>query len=447
MTDHTPPSRISIITLGCSKNTVDSEVLMRQIEQNRFTLVDDPNDADTVIINTCGFIDVAKEESVNTIVEAAEMKKTGAIRNLYVAGCLSERYRADLEKELPEVDRFFGVTDFKNILETLGGSYKYELLGERHLTTPRHSAYLKISEGCDRPCSFCSIPLMRGGHVSRPMDDIVREAEFLATGGTKELVLIAQDTTYYGLDLHDERQLAPLLSALADVHGLEWIRLMYAYPSRFPLEALDVIRERNNICNYIDIPIQHINDDVLKSMRRGITRRATEELLETMRARVPGIAIRSTLIVGYPNESEAAFQELYDFVAAQEFDRLGVFLYSQEENTTAHILGDPLPHEVKEERRAAIMELQAEISQRKNEAKIGQHLRVLVDGAEGNHVVARSEHDAPEVDNEVLIPLEEFGGDAPAGRFVDVTVVDANEFDLIATRGDGAASAPPEARR
>ncbi len=431
--DTSLPSRISIITLGCSKNTVDSEILMRQIEANRMTLVEDPNEADTVIINTCGFIDVAKEESVNTIVEAAELKKRGAIRNLYVAGCLSERYKNDLERELPEVDRFFGVTDFKNILETLGGSYKYELLGERHLTTPRHFAYLKISEGCDRPCSFCSIPLMRGGHVSKPLEDIVREARFLAAGGTKELVLIAQDTTYYGLDLYNERRLPRLLSELADIDGIEWIRLMYAYPSHFPLEALDVMRERPNICNYIDIPVQHISDGVLKSMRRGITRRATEELLGVIRARVPGIAVRSTLIVGYPNESESDFRELYDFVAEQEFDRLGVFLYSQEENTAAHILGDPIPHDVKEERRAAIMELQAGISQRRNEAKIGKRMRVLCDGIEGGYAVARGEHDAPEVDNEVLIPVPEFEGDVPVGAFVDVTVTEANEFDLIAT--------------
>ncbi|MBE0644640.1 MAG: 30S ribosomal protein S12 methylthiotransferase RimO [Bacteroidetes bacterium] len=429
----TPPSRISIITLGCSKNTVDSEVLMSQIEANRMTLVEDPNDADTVIINTCGFIDLAKEESVNTIVEAVEMKKLGTIRNLYVAGCLSERYRGDLEKELPEVDRFFGVTDFKNIIETLGGSYKYELLGERHLTTPRHFAYLKISEGCDRPCSFCSIPIMRGGHVSKRIEELVHEAKFLAAGGTKELVLIAQDTTYYGLDLYNERLLARLLTELADVEGIEWMRLMYAYPSRFPLEALDVIRERPNICNYVDIPIQHVNDDVLKSMRRGITRRATEELLDTMRTRVPGIALRSTLIVGYPNESDQAFQELYDFVAAQEFDRLGVFLYSQEENTTAHILGDPVPHAIKEERRAAIMELQSEISQRKNDAKVGSRMRVLCDSVEGAYVVARSEHDAPEVDNEVLIPADEFDDHPPIGSFVDVLITEANEFDLIST--------------
>lgn len=433
MKHDTTPERISIVTLGCSKNTVDSEVLMRQIESNRMTLVDDPNEADTVIINTCGFIDVAKEESINTIVEAAAMKKSGAIRTLYVAGCLSERYRADLEQELPEVDRFFGVTDFKNIIETLGGSYKYELLGERHLTTPRHFAYLKISEGCDRPCAFCSIPLMRGGHVSRPIEEIEHEARMLAAGGTRELVIIAQDTTYYGLDLYNERRLPALLARLAAVEGIEWMRLMYAYPSHFPLETLDVMRAHANICNYIDIPVQHISDEVLKSMRRGITRRATEELLAEIRRRVPDVAIRTTLIVGYPNESDAAFQSLHDFVAAQEFDRLGVFLYSQEENTSAHILGDPIPQDVKEERRAAIMELQAGISQRKNERKIGSRLRVLCDGAEGDFAVARGEHDAPEVDNEVLIPLAEFDGHAPVGRFLDVTVTDANEFDLIAT--------------
>lgn len=427
------PSRISIITLGCSKNTVDSEVLMRQIESNHMTLVEDPNDADTVIINTCGFIDLAKEESVNTIVEAAELKKQGKLRRLYVAGCLSERYSDELALELPEVDRFFGVTDFRNIIETLGGSYKYELLGERHLTTPRHVAYLKISEGCDRPCSFCSIPLMRGGHVSKPLEDIVREATLLCEAGTKEIVLIAQDTTYYGLDLYGERSLPHLLTALADVSGVEWLRLMYAYPSRFPLEALDVMRERENICRYIDIPLQHINDDVLKSMRRGITRRATEELLAILRTRVPDMAVRSTLIVGYPNETDQAFQELYDFVAAAEFERLGVFLYSLEEKTTAHILGDPIPMHVKEERRDAIMELQAEISLRNNEHRVGQRMRVLCERQEGDYIVARSEFDAPEVDNEVLISVADNIDLPPSGSFIDVLITEANEFDLIAT--------------
>lgn len=428
-----PRQRISIVTLGCSKNTVDSEVLMHQLDINGLSIVDDPNDADTVIINTCGFIDAAKEESVNTILEASELKKAGTIRQLYVAGCLSERYRSDLEAELPEVDKFFGVTDFAAILETLGGSFKRELLGERHLSTPSHTAYLKISEGCDRPCSFCSIPLMRGAHVSKRMEEIVHEAKFLRTLGTKELVLIAQDTTSYGLDLYGERRLPALLDELSAVQGLEWIRLMYAYPSHFPLETLDIIRERDAMCRYIDIPIQHIDDAVLKSMRRGITRRATEELLDEMRTRVPGIAIRTTLIVGYPGETDAAFETLYDFVRQTEFDRLGVFLYSQEENTSSWILGDPVPRSVKEERRDAIMDLQSGISAKKNEQRIGQQLRILLDAVEGEFAIGRTEFDAPEVDNEVLISVNEFDGPPPIGDFVDAVITEAAEYDLVAT--------------
>jgi ribosomal protein S12 methylthiotransferase len=428
-----PRQRVSIVTLGCSKNTVDSEVLMHQLDVNGLSIVDDPNDADTVIINTCGFIDAAKEESVNTILEASEMKKAGNIKRLYVAGCLSERYRGDLEAELPEVDKFFGVTDFAAILETLGGSFKRELLGERHLSAPSHTAYLKISEGCDRPCSFCSIPLMRGGHVSKRMEEIVHEAKFLRTLGTKELVLIAQDTTSYGLDLYGERRLPALLEELSDVDGLEWIRLMYAYPSHFPLETLDVIRERDAICRYIDIPIQHIDDAILKSMRRGITRRATEELLEVIRYRVPGIAIRTTLIVGYPGETDAAFETLYEFVRQSEFDRLGVFLYSQEESTASWILGDPVPRSVKEERRDAIMELQSGISAKKNEQRVGQELRILLDAIEGEFVVGRTEFDAPEVDNEVLISVNEFDGTPPVGSFVDAVITEAAEYDLVAS--------------
>lgn len=429
----TTPQRIAIVTLGCSKNTVDSEVLMRQLDVNGLTLVDDPNTADTVIINTCGFIDLAKEESVNTIIEASEMKKEGRIETLYVAGCLSERYRADLEKELPEVDRFFGVTDFAAILESLGGSFKRELLGERHLSAPSHTAYLKISEGCDRPCSFCSIPLMRGKHASKRIEDILHEAAFLHELGTKEIVLIAQDTTSYGLDLYGERRLPELLRELARLRRAEWIRLMYAYPSHFPLETLDALRDEDALCRYIDIPIQHIDDAVLKSMRRGITRRATEELLLAMRERVPGIALRSTLIVGYPNESDAAFQTLYDFVKDFELDRLGVFLYSQEENTSSWVLGDPIPHEVKIERRDAIMELQRELSQRKNEQRVGSAMRVLLDSVEGEYAVGRTEFDAPEVDNEVLIPVSAFDGPVPVGNFVDAIITDAFEYDLHAT--------------
>jgi ribosomal protein S12 methylthiotransferase len=428
-----PRQRISIVTLGCSKNTVDSEVLMHQLDVNGLSIVDDPNDADTVIINTCGFIDAAKEESVNTILEASEMKKAGTIQRLYVAGCLSERYRSDLEAELPEVDKFFGVTDFAAILETLGGSFKRELLGERHLSTPSHTAYLKISEGCDRPCSFCSIPLMRGAHASKRMEEVLHEAKFLRTLGTKELVLIAQDTTSYGLDVYGERRLPALLDELSAVQGLEWIRLMYAYPSHFPLETLDIIRERQAMCRYIDIPIQHIDDAVLKSMRRGITRRATEELLDEIRNRVPGIAIRTTLIVGYPGETDAAFDTLYDFVRQTEFDRLGVFLYSQEENTTSWILGDPVPHSVKEERRDAIMELQSGISAKKNEQRVGQQLRILLDAIEGEFAVGRTEFDAPEVDNEVLISVNEFDGAPPIGTFVDAVITEAAEYDLVAS--------------
>jgi ribosomal protein S12 methylthiotransferase len=427
------PQRISIITLGCSKNTVDSEVLMHQLDANGISIVDSSDDADTVIINTCGFIDAAKEESVNTILEASELKKAGRIRNLYVAGCLSERYRNDLMMEIPEVDGFFGVTDYAAILETLGGSLKRELLGERHLSTPSHTAYLKISEGCDRPCSFCSIPLMRGKHVSKSRDNIISEAKYLAGRGTKELVLIAQDTTSYGLDIYGERLLPALLNDLADIDGIEWIRLMYAYPSHFPLQTLDIIRDRDSICRYIDIPVQHIDDTVLKSMRRGITRRSTMELLRSMRERVPQIAIRTTLIVGYPNENDKAFDALYDFVREMEFDRLGVFLYSQEEQTASWILGDPVPRAVKEERRDAIMELQRDISMKKNLEYVGRELRVLIDAVEGDHAVARTEFDAPEVDNEVLIPCDQFPARVPVGQFADVLITESLEYDLIAT--------------
>ncbi|MBL0175855.1 MAG: 30S ribosomal protein S12 methylthiotransferase RimO [Ignavibacteria bacterium] len=424
---------ISIITLGCSKNTVDSEVLMRQIDANGLTLAEDPNRADIVIINTCGFIDAAKEESVNTILEASELKKSGRIRQLYVAGCLSERYHADLAAELPEVDRFFGVTDFKNIIEALGGDYRRELLGERHLTTPSHFAYLKISEGCDNPCSFCAIPLMRGGHVSKPMEEVIHEARFLAECGVKELVVIGQDTTSFGLDRTGRRTLAPLLRALGDIDGIEWVRLMYAFPSQFPRDVLDAMREHPHICSFIDIPIQHSADALLKSMRRGITRRATVELIGEIRAQVPNVAIRTTLIVGYPGEGDAEFDDLLSFVRDMEFDRLGVFTYSQEENTTAMLLGDPVPQDVKEQRRAAIMELQESISLRKNQARVGSVMRVLFDREEGGYLVGRTEFDAPEVDNEVLVPVEAFSAPPLPGSFHDITIVEAHEFDLIGT--------------
>lgn len=424
---------ISVITLGCSKNTVDSEVLMGQIDANGLRLSDDPSKADILIINTCGFIDAAKEESVNTILAAVEQKRVGAAQRVYVAGCLSERYRDELREQIPEVDRFFGVTDYKNIIEELGGRYRRELLGERHLSQPAHSAYLKISEGCDNPCSFCAIPLMRGMHVSRRLEELVHEARFLAEAGTRELVLIGQDTTYYGLDRDGHRSLPTLLRALSDIRGIEWIRLMYAYPSHFPFDVLDVINERDNVCAYLDMPIQHISDPVLKSMRRGITRRATEETIARIRERVPGITLRTTLITGYPRETDADFEELLSFVQDTAFDRLGVFTYSIEERTTAEILGDPIPADVKEERRAAIMEAQALISATKNELKVGSLQKTLIDRIEGDFAIGRTEADAPEVDNEVLIPLGAFPGEPLIGNFYPVTILQANEFDLVGT--------------
>lgn len=428
-----PHTRVALITLGCSKNTVDSEILLRQLEANGLVLADDPNNADAVIINTCGFIDAAKEESIHTILTAAERKKQGALERLYVAGCLSERYKDDLSRDIPEVDAFFGVTDFQRIIETLGGRYRRELLGERHLTTPAHFAYLKISEGCDNPCSFCAIPLMRGGHVSKPIEEVVHEAKLLALHGVRELVVIAQDTTYYGLDLYGERRLAALLRELAHIDGIRWVRLMYAFPTRFPRDVLDVLRDEPSVCAYVDIPVQHAADDVLKSMRRGITRRATRELIDEMRARVPGITIRSTMIVGYPTETEESFDELLRFVEETLFDRLGVFTYSQEDDTAAFALGDPVPQEEKERRRAAVMELQAGISLEKNLAKVGSACEILIDRIEGGYAVGRTEHDAPEVDNEVLVPLQAFPVPPLIGTFVPVRIVEANEFDLIAT--------------
>lgn len=424
---------IAVITLGCSKNTVDSEVLLGQIDANGLRVSVDPGNADILIINTCGFIDAAKEESINTILQAIEQKKNGTTSKVYVAGCLAERYPDELREQLPEVDRFFGVTDFKNIIEELGGRYKRELLGERFLTEPSHSAYLKISEGCDNPCSFCAIPLMRGGHISRRIEEIVHEAKFLVELGTKELVIVGQDTTYYGMDTYGKRDIARLLSALSDINEIEWIRLMYAYPSHFPLDVLNVMSERDNICSYIDMPIQHISDPVLKSMRRGITRRATIDTIEAIRARIPNITLRTTLITGYPNETDLDFEILLSFVKETQFDRLGVFTYSVEERTSAEILGDPVPHHVKEERRSAIMEAQADISASKNAAKIGRTVPVLLDRIEGSYAVGRTEADAPEVDNEILVPLSAFPLPPLIGNFYPVTILQASEFDLIGT--------------
>jgi ribosomal protein S12 methylthiotransferase len=424
---------IAIVTLGCSKNTVDSEILLRQIETNNLLLTDDPDAADIVIVNTCGFIDTAKEESVRTILQAARRKRQGLLKTLYVAGCLSERYRETLAAEIPEVDRFFGVTDFKCVIEELGGDFRKELLGERHLTTPSHFAYLKISEGCDNPCSFCSIPIMRGGHVSKPLEDIVREAEFLSAQGVKELVLIGQDTTYYGLDLYGSRRLGDLLARLARVDGIRWIRLMYAYPAHFPLDVLDVIRDHPAICSYIDMPVQHIDDGVLRSMRRGVTRRATTELIGRMRETIPGLTLRTTLIIGYPEETDSAFAELMDFVGETQFDRLGVFPYSLEDGTAAESLGDPIPSHVKDERLQAVMSLQAGISLIKNREKIGTTVTAIIDRIDADYAVGRTAADAPEVDNEVLIDCGDTPRNALIGTFADVTIDEASEFDLIGT--------------
>lgn len=423
-----PTKRVNVVTLGCSKNTVDSETLMGLLRKNNIELAEEADGADAVIINTCGFIDLAKEESVNTILQAAALKREGRIGELYVAGCLSQRYMDDLEDEIPEVDAYFGVTDFVNILKTINPNPKIDLLSDRFLPPGTKSAYLKISEGCDNPCSFCAIPLMRGGHVSRPMEDILLEANYLAQEGVKELVVVAQDTTYYGLDLYGKRTLAQLLEKLAQVRGIEWIRLMYAYPAKFPLDILPVIAAEPKICKYIDMPIQHCADAVLKSMRRGITRRTMLNLIATIKREVPGIALRTTLIIGYPNEGEAEFQELMEFVAEAEFDRLGVFAYSPEENTVAHVMDDPISREVKQERIERVMELQRSISSRKNEALVGTREMVFVEREEEGEYICRSRRDAPEVDGEIYITSEE---PLEPGTFVEVEITGAIDYDLF----------------
>ncbi|MGE3800531.1 MAG: 30S ribosomal protein S12 methylthiotransferase RimO [Candidatus Kapaibacterium sp.] len=419
---------VHIVTLGCSKNVVDSETLMGLLRRNNITLVDEAHGADAVIINTCGFIDMAKEESVNTILDAVEMKKMGDIGQLYVAGCLSERYRSDLERDIPEVDAYFGVTDFTNILRTINPNHKFDLLGERYVPPGSKSAYLKISEGCDNPCSFCAIPLMRGGHVSRSLDDILIEAQHLASEGVRELVVVGQDTTYWGKDLFGERRLAQLLTKLGEVRGIEWIRLMYAYPSRFPHDILPVIRDTATICNYMDMPIQHVSDPVLKSMRRGLSRRTLMNLIEQIKKEVPGIALRTTLIVGYPNEGEKEFEELLEFVRFAEFDRLGVFPYSQEERTVAYDMEDPIPAEVKEERIAQIMEAQREISARKNAALVGTTQKLLVEKEVEGEYFCRSERDAPEVDGEVYITSNTL---LKPGEFVEAEITGSLDYDLF----------------
>ncbi|MEY3342922.1 MAG: ribosomal protein methylthiotransferase RimO [Bacteroidota bacterium] len=430
-TKSTRNNRINVVTLGCSKNVVDSEVLMGQLQANDFEVAHeaDANTDDVVIINTCGFIDNAKQESIDTILHFAKEREQGRISKLIVTGCLSERYKPDLEKEIPDVDHFFGTRDLPLLLNTLGADFKHELVGERMLTTPRHFAYLKISEGCDRPCSFCAIPLMRGGHISRSMEDLEAEASALAAKGTKELLIIAQDSTYYGLDLYKERRLAELLTRLSKVEGIEWIKLHYAFPTGFPMDVLDVMRDTPNICKYIDIPLQHAADNVLKSMRRGTTLAKTEELIATIRESVPGIAIRTTLISGYPGETAEDHRTMVEFVRRNRFDRLGVFAYSHEENTHAFQLEDDVPAETKQERVDEIMAVQQRISSEVNQQKIGQEYKVLIDRKEGNYYVGRTEFDSPEVDNEVLIEAKDLY--LRQGNFVQVRITDAGEFDLF----------------
>lgn len=418
---------INVVTLGCSKNVYDSEVLMGQLKAGGKEVVHE-KEGNIVVINTCGFINNAKEESVNTILEYVQKKEEGLVDKVFVMGCLSERYKPDLQKEIPDVDQYFGTTELPALLKALGADYRHELIGERLTTTPKNYAYLKIAEGCDRPCSFCAIPLMRGSHKSTPIEDLVTEAEKLAAKGVKELILIAQDLTYYGLDLYKERKLADLLRALVKIDGIEWIRLHYAFPTGFPMDVLDVMKQEPKICNYIDIPLQHISDSILKSMRRGTTQEKTTKLLHDFRTKVPEMAIRTTLIVGYPGETEEDFQKLKDFVKEMRFDRLGCFTYSHEENTHAYTLVDNVPEEVKLKRANEIMEIQSQISWELNQEKVGKTFRCLIDRKEGNYFVGRTEFDSPDVDNEVLIDAKKFY--VKTGDFVSVTITDASDYDL-----------------
>lgn len=424
---------VNVITMGCSKNLVDSEVLLGQLNRGAVTLVGDVDQADVVVINTCGFVEAAKRESLDVIHEALQRKERGEIKKVIVMGCLTERYGKELREEIPGLDAIFGSDQLAEVLDALGVDFKKELLGERLLTTPIHFAYLKISEGCDHPCSFCAIPLMRGKQRSKPLELLLREARYLASQGVKELILIAQDTTAYGLDLYGRRELKRLLYELCDVDGIEWIRLMYAFPSKFPLEILEVFKSSPKLCRYLDMPVQHASDDVLKSMRRGITNRATRDLIRRIKDAVPDIALRTTLIVGYPNETERDFQELYDFVAEMQFHRLGVFTYSQEDGTTAYPLGDPLPEHIKEQRRDAIMKKQQEISARRNEELLGSVLTVLIDRHEDGHAIGRTQWDAPEIDQEVLVRMDANSDETlRCGNFSRVEIVDAYEYDLVA---------------
>ena len=422
-------NKINVVTLGCSKNVYDSEVLMGQLKANGKAVAHE-EEGNIVVINTCGFIDNAKEESVNTILDFVQKKEAGDVDKVFVTGCLSERYKPDLVKEIPDVDQYFGTTELPQLLKALGADYKHELIGERLTTTPKNYAYLKIAEGCDRPCSFCAIPLMRGKHRSTPIEDLVIEAQKLAANGVKELILIAQDLTYYGLDLYKKRNLAELLKALVKVEGIEWIRLHYAFPTGFPMDVLEVMKNEPKICNYLDIPLQHISDKILKSMRRGTTQAKTTKLLQQFREAVPNMAIRTTLIVGYPGETEEDFQTLKQWVEAMRFERLGCFTYSHEENTHAYNLDDDVPQEIKQARANEIMELQSQISWELNQTKIGQTLRVVIDRKEGQHFVGRTEFDSPDVDNEVLIDASKVY--LKTGEYATVTITDAADFDLYA---------------
>lgn len=423
--------RVNVVTLGCSKNIHDSEVLMGQLRGNQMNVVHEAQNLledDIVVINTCGFIDNAKQESIDTILQYSSLKDAGKINKVIVTGCLSERYKPELQAEIPSVDAYFGTNDLQDLLSTIGADYRYELLGERLLTTPSHFSYFKIAEGCNRPCSFCAIPLMRGKHVSKSIDELVREARFLAKNGTKELILIAQDLTYYGLDIYGKRNLADLLRNLSDVEGIEWIRLQYAYPSGFPMDILDVMNERSNICNYLDMPLQHITDNMLKSMRRGINKQKTVDLVHAIRDKIPDIALRTTLICGYPGETVRDFEEMYQWVADTKFDRLGCFTYSHEEKTHAHSLVDDVPEEMKESRVEQIMELQQGISFDINQEKIGKTFKVLIDKIDGGYFVGRTEFDSPEVDNEVLVSAK--AQYTTVGDFCEVRIDRAEDFDL-----------------
>lgn len=430
-------NKINVITLGCSKNVYDSEVLMGQLRASGKDVTHEApadQEGNIIVINTCGFIDNAKEESVNMILNYVDKKEQGIVDKVFVTGCLSERYKPDLQKEIPNVDQYFGTTELPGLLKALGADYRHELLGERLTTTPKNYAYLKIAEGCDRPCSFCAIPLMRGKHVSQPIEKLVKEAEGLARDGVKELILIAQDLTYYGLDLYKKRNLAELLENLAKVEGIEWIRLHYAFPSGFPMDVLELMNREPKICNYIDIPLQHISDNVLKSMRRGTTKEKTTNLLKEFRKAVPGMTIRTTLIVGYPGETEEDFQILKNWVEEMRFERLGCFTYSHEENTHAYLLEDDVPAEVKQQRANEIMEIQSQISWDLNQEKIGQTFRCIIDRKEGAHFVARTEFDSPDVDNEVLIDASL--AYLKTGEFVNIKITDATEFDLYGVPAD-----------